>query len=129
MPDCRRGAPPGLVLDAGIVRRHAVAEFFLADGFEDREQPAPDGGAAKVVEPARCAQIAVLRGLSASTSVRISACCWRRLLLLHTQGAGRNVSDIAYTAGFNDLSYFHHAFRRKFGAAPAELQMELGRRH
>lgn len=52
-----------------------------------------------------------------------------RRLLLHTQGAGRNVSDIAYTAGFNDLSYFHHAFRRKFGAAPAELQMELGRRH
>ncbi|WP_375778525.1 helix-turn-helix domain-containing protein [Bradyrhizobium sp. ma5] len=52
-----------------------------------------------------------------------------RRLLLHAQSAGRKVSDIAYTVGFNDLSYFHRAFRRKFGAAPAEMQMELGRRH
>ena len=52
-----------------------------------------------------------------------------RRLLLHEQGAGRKISDIAYTVGFNDLSYFHRAFRRKFGAAPAEMQMELGRRH
>ncbi|MGY3583389.1 AraC-like DNA-binding protein [Bradyrhizobium sp. USDA 4341] len=52
-----------------------------------------------------------------------------RRLLLHAQGADRKVSDIAYTVGFNDLSYFHRAFRRKFGAAPAEMQMELGRQH
>ncbi|MCS3446170.1 MULTISPECIES: AraC family transcriptional regulator [Bradyrhizobium] len=52
-----------------------------------------------------------------------------RRLLLHEEGAGRKVSDIAYTAGFNDLSYFHRSFRRKFGVAPAEMQMELGRRH
>lgn len=52
-----------------------------------------------------------------------------RRLLLHAQGTGRKVSDIAYTAGFNDLSYFHRSFRRKFGIAPAEMQIELGQRH
>lgn len=52
-----------------------------------------------------------------------------RRLLLHEQGFGRKVSDIAYTVGFNDLSYFHRSFRRKFGVAPAEMQMELGRKH
>ncbi|MDH2385138.1 AraC family transcriptional regulator [Bradyrhizobium sp. CER78] len=38
---------------------------------------------------------------------------------------------MAYAVGFNDLSYFHRSFRRKFGVAPApaEMQMELGRRH
>ncbi|WP_429164834.1 helix-turn-helix domain-containing protein [Bradyrhizobium sp. i1.8.4] len=44
---------------------------------------------------------------------------FNRLLLPHAQGAGRKVSDIAHTVGFNDLSYFHRAFRRKFGIVPA----------
>lgn len=52
-----------------------------------------------------------------------------RRLLLHEQGRGRKVSDIAYTVGFNDLSYFHRSFRRKFGVAPSEMQMEFGRKH
>ncbi len=52
-----------------------------------------------------------------------------RRMLLHEQSAGRKVSDVAYTVGFNDLSYFHRAFRRKFGVAPSEMQMEFGRKH
>lgn len=32
---------------------------------------------------------------------------------------GRKVSDIAFSCGFNSLSYFHRAFRRRFGMTPA----------
>ncbi len=45
-----------------------------------------------------------------------------RRLLLHEGARCRKVSDIAYTVGFNDLSYFHRAFKRRFGVTPADLQ-------
>ncbi len=50
-----------------------------------------------------------------------------RRLLLGEPGTRRKVSDIAYTAGFNDLSYFHRSFRRRFGVSPADMQMAFGR--
>jgi AraC-like DNA-binding protein len=50
-----------------------------------------------------------------------------RRLLLHESGRHRKVSDIAYTAGFNDLSYFHRSFRKRFGVAPSDMRMEFGR--
>ena len=39
------------------------------------------------------------------------------------------VSDIAYTIGFNDLSYFHKSFRRRFGVTPADMRTEFDREH
>jgi AraC-like DNA-binding protein len=40
-------------------------------------------------------------------------------LLQDGAGGDRKVSAVAYAAGFNDLSYFHRAFRRRFGDTPA----------
>lgn len=34
----------------------------------------------------------------------------------------RSITDIAYEAGFNDLSYFNRAFRRRFNATPSEIR-------
>jgi AraC-like DNA-binding protein len=34
----------------------------------------------------------------------------------------RKVSDIAFSCGFNNLSYFHRAFRRRFGMTPAGIR-------
>jgi AraC-like DNA-binding protein len=45
-----------------------------------------------------------------------------RRLLLHEQARYRKVSDIAYTVGFNDLSYFHRVFKRRFGVTPSDMQ-------
>jgi len=39
----------------------------------------------------------------------------------------RKVSDIAHLAGFNDVSYFHRAFRRRFGITPADMRAAAGR--
>jgi AraC-like DNA-binding protein len=36
----------------------------------------------------------------------------------------QTIATIAYAAGFGDLSYFNHAFRRRYGATPRELRKE-----
>lgn len=36
--------------------------------------------------------------------------------------AGKRITDIAYDAGFSDLSYFNRAFRRRFGATPRDVR-------
>jgi AraC-like DNA-binding protein len=48
-----------------------------------------------------------------------------RGLLLHEAGHHRKISDIAYAAGFNDLSYFHRSFRKRFGVSPSDMRMEF----
>jgi AraC-like DNA-binding protein len=47
-----------------------------------------------------------------------------RQLLLRESARHRKVSDIAFTVGFNDLSYFHRTFKRRFGVTPADIQMD-----
>lgn len=44
----------------------------------------------------------------------------RALSLLSRErgGGARRISDVAYEAGFNDLSYFNRSFRRKYGLTP-----------
>lgn len=39
----------------------------------------------------------------------------------------RSIGDIAFEAGFGDLSYFNRAFRRRFGATPSDVR-EAARR-
>ncbi len=39
---------------------------------------------------------------------------------------GWKISAIAFAAGFNDLSYFNRAFRRRFGMAPSDVREQFG---
>lgn len=34
----------------------------------------------------------------------------------------RRISDIAWQAGFNDISYFNRCFRKRYGASPSEMR-------
>lgn len=52
-----------------------------------------------------------------------------RTLLLHANGRDRKISDIAQTAGFNDLSYFNRSFKRRFGETPSAIQAASGDQH
>jgi AraC-like DNA-binding protein len=45
-----------------------------------------------------------------------------RRLLLQEAAQHRKISDIAFTAGFNDLSYFHRSFKKRFGSTPSDIQ-------
>ena len=52
---------------------------------------------------------------------------WHRLdralrMLRDPRHAARRIGDIAYDAGFGDLSYFNRAFRRRYGATPSEMR-------
>jgi AraC-like DNA-binding protein len=50
-----------------------------------------------------------------------------RRLLTDAAGPRRRISDVAYAAGFGDLSYFNRAFRKRFGMTPSDLSR--GPRH
>jgi AraC-like DNA-binding protein len=45
----------------------------------------------------------------------------RAMLMSHQNGRLR-VSEIAYTCGFGEISYFNQAFRRRFGASPMQYR-------
>jgi AraC-like DNA-binding protein len=52
----------------------------------------------------------------------------RRLLLAQKMladpaNAWRKINDIAYSAGFADVSYFNRTFRRRFGGAPSDFRL------
>lgn len=51
-------------------------------------------------------------------------CVHRRLC--NPRFAGRTISNIVYDAGFNNLSWFNHAFRRRYGMTPSELRNTKG---
>lgn len=36
------------------------------------------------------------------------------------QGNGRSISEIAYSCGFSDASYFNRCFRKEYGSTPSE---------
>jgi AraC-like DNA-binding protein len=50
-----------------------------------------------------------------------------RRMLMDPHFAGHSISAIAFDAGFNDLSHFNRAFRRRFGSTPFELQSHARR--
>ena len=43
-------------------------------------------------------------------------------LLMDPHVHPRAISAIAYDSGFGDLSYFNHAFRRRYGATPSDIR-------
>lgn len=47
-------------------------------------------------------------------------------LLASPVNSARKVSDIAHMSGFGDVSYFHRAFRKRFGATPADVRSRAG---
>lgn len=51
---------------------------------------------------------------------------WR---MLTEPAPRRSIAEIAYEAGFNDLSYFYRAFRRRFGETPAAVRGDRGKLH
>jgi AraC-like DNA-binding protein len=53
------------------------------------------------------------------------ACAHR--LLSDPRRAGDKVSTVAFECGFGDLSYFHRAFRRRYGTSPADVRAQARR--
>jgi AraC-like DNA-binding protein len=43
--------------------------------------------------------------------------------LLDRQFEGMNIQDVAWSAGFSDISHFNRLFRRRFGERPSALRL------
>jgi AraC-like DNA-binding protein len=101
-------------------RLRAIKDDLLAR-LED--QHSLDEVAARHAVSARYVRMLFEReGTSFSEFVREERLCRaRRLLVGGCVGQG-SISDIAYSVGFNDLSYFNRTFRRRFGCSPREMQ-------
>jgi AraC-like DNA-binding protein len=85
-------------LSAGVVaQRHRISLRYLYRLFEDE-------------------------GTTFGTFVLEIRLAHAERLLTDPRYAARSVGTIAYDAGFSDLSYFYRAFRRRFGATPADLR-------
>jgi AraC-like DNA-binding protein len=46
-----------------------------------------------------------------------------RSMLTDDRNCMLKISEVALSCGFNELSYFHRSFRRKFGASPAKFRL------
>lgn len=73
-----------------------------------------------------------VRKLFGREETNFSACVLERRLaharrmLASPRFASQAVSDIAYTAGFGDLSWFNKAFRRRYGVSPSDVRARPG---
>ncbi|MEH2478624.1 AraC-like DNA-binding protein [Nitrobacteraceae bacterium AZCC 2146] len=47
-----------------------------------------------------------------------------RAMLTDDRQCSLKISDVASSCGFNELSYFHRSFRRRFGASPARFRVQ-----
>lgn len=81
----------------GVARRHGISASYLRQLFAETRSSFAD-------------HLLALR----------LAAVHRALAAPHT--AGLNISDIAYDAGFGDLSYFNRAFRQRYGMTPSEVR-------
>jgi AraC-like DNA-binding protein len=69
-------------------------------------------------------------GTTFSQFVRDARLAHAHRMLSDSACAHLTISAIAYESGFNDLSHFNHAFRRRYGASPSEVRAAAaGRRH
>ena len=48
-------------------------------------------------------------------------------MLLDSRYAHLTIAQLAYSNGFNDISYFNRAFRRRFGVTPSDLREVAGK--
>ena len=91
----------------------------IADGYCD-----PEFSVARVARKLRVSERYiqdVLHGTDKSFSERVMELRLQHAAGLLSRAADRTrkVSDIAFSSGFNDLSYFHRCYRRRFGMTPA----------
>lgn len=68
----------------------------------------------------------LLQGSGLSITDRIMELRLEKARTMLTDDRNRNlkISDVAVSCGFNELSYFHRSFRRRFGASPAKFRVQ-----
>jgi AraC family transcriptional activator of tynA and feaB len=118
---------PEILADAPMERVHVPVLLSMILDHIDRHSDDPELGAATLAVKFRCSQRYVHRlfattGRSVGEHVaerRIAACTRK---LLDRSSAHQTIAEIAFAAGFRDISHFNRLFKRCNGLAPREFR-------
>jgi AraC-like DNA-binding protein len=118
---------PEILADMSMERMHVPVLLSMMLDHIDRHSDDPDLGAATLAAKFRCSERYVHRlfartGRSVGEHVsekRIVACTRE---LLNAGAARRTIAEIAFAAGFRDISHFNRLFKRCNGLAPREFR-------
>ena len=95
----------------------------------DRHVADPDLTAASLARKFRCSERYVHKLFSTTGQTVGEHINYKRLQLcarnLLAARQGRTIADIAYAAGFRDISYFNRLFKRSHGMAPREFRRAM----
>jgi AraC family transcriptional regulator, positive regulator of tynA and feaB len=110
-------------------RVNAPALLLMMMDHIDRHSADPTLSAAKLAQRFRCSERYVHklfagtgRSVGEHVNDRRIAACTRDLL---DNPRNRTVAEIAFSAGFQDISYFNRLFKRANGAAPREFRRAM----
>jgi len=97
--DIRDRLPDGNIVPAELASRHNVTPRYIQLLFEQAGET--------------YSEFVVFERLAAA-----------HRLLRDPAHQGRTIADIAFSVGFNDVSYFNRSFRRQFGKTPSDLRAQ-----
>jgi AraC family transcriptional regulator, positive regulator of tynA and feaB len=124
---------PEILADVPVERVHVPVLLSMMLDHIDRHSDDPELDAATLAARFRCSERYVHRlfattGRSVGEHVnekRIAACT--RKLLDHNS-AHRTIAEIAFAAGFRDISHFNRLFKRRKGLPPREFRRAMAPR-
>lgn len=116
-----------ILADVPAERVHIPVLLSMMLDYIDRHSDDPELGAASLAARFRCSERYVHRLFAATgrsvgehvTEKRIGACT--RILLDHSS-AHKTIAEVAFAAGFRDISHFNRLFKRCNGLAPREFR-------
>ena len=124
---------PEILADMSVERVHTPVLLSMMLDHIDRHSNDPELGAATLAARFRCSERYVHR-LFATTGRSVGehlnekriAACMRELL--DRNSAHKTIAEIAFGAGFRDISHFNRLFKRCNGLAPREFRRAMAQR-
>jgi AraC-like DNA-binding protein/GNAT superfamily N-acetyltransferase len=124
---------PAFLSDMSVMRAHTPVLLSMMLDHIDRHSHDPDLSAATLAAKFRCSERYVHRLFAVTgrpvgehvNDKRIAACTSR---LLEQKSAHKTIAEIAFAAGFRDISHFNRLFKRCNGLAPREFRRAMAAR-
>ena len=122
----------GAMRDGSVAARHGLRaarlramKSYILDNLSD--QQLSEGGVALTqrVTPRYVRKLFEAEGTTFSEYVLAQRLMRTHQMLSDPRCSGMTITDIAFSAGFGDLSYFYRTFRRRFGATPSDIRHSI----
>lgn len=121
---------PDVLGEAPVTRMNAPVLLSMMLDHIDRHSTDPDLDAASLAARFRCSERYVHRLFAATgrsvgehiNDRRVFVCARN---LLDTGGRHKKIADIAFDAGFRDISHFNRIFKRSHGLAPRDFRRAI----